>query len=381
MTKNLTVSLKSRIPDADFSFEGRRSGLFWAILRARAGLLIKINLMLLLFCAPAILAVFYYMMDNSAVGIFLPFSSNVGIGYPMITDTHAAANSLYLVNNIFMHLGVTLGIVSLCVGLSGAFYAMRTVARGETFPVIKTFFTGIKKHWLPFLCAAPILAGLYFLIAGGFAAYSALALSAGLKIFLLVLIIMVAAYVLFAALFYFTQAVTFKIKPAELLKNSFILAFALLPRNFFIAVFSAIPILLAYFMMSVSIINMFALMLAALFLFSFIILLWTVYAHWVFHKHFEAYADKPDESGAQPAKKTVEVKASKIEKITEQESPQAEEESIEVSEQVNEDINEAVNGEAPEKSEPSQPPEKPSSPKTNAPQKKSSNAAYKFKKK
>jgi hypothetical protein len=286
--KGLTTALEIRKGDADFSYEGKRPRLFWAVLRARAGMLIKLNLLLAIFALPAVAAIFYFTMQNTVVNVMMPHSAGLGLGYPVILDAAGAGEKLLTANNIFMHLGMTGAIALLCVVLSGGFYVMREIARGDIMPILKNFFVGVKKHFLPFLCAAPIIAGFYFLIAGGISAFNAIAMAAGLKIFLLVIFCLIALYLLCVAIFYFTQAVTYKIKVKALLKNSFILGFKLLPRSLFVLIFSAAPFVLLFVLLPIQIVNMIALMLAALFLFSFFILMWTIYAHWAFDTLFQS---------------------------------------------------------------------------------------------
>ena len=281
-TTNAQVLLN---PD-DFSFDGSRVWLFTKLLTVRAGRLIKLNLLTLLFAAPAIAALFYYMLSNVGIGMIYPYSANFGIGYPGSVDAVAIGQAEMFLNNLRMFSFAAGGLVLLFVGLSGAFYAMRPLARGEAISTLKLFFIGIKKHALSFLLVTPLPVALFFLTAVGFSGFSTFAMPTVLKVLLLVLLCLLSVVTLSILIFYFTLTVSFQMPLKERFKNSAALAAVLLPRNLIILAFSAIPFVLLFVLIPIEIVSVIAMTLGIMFLFSIIVLLWTVYSHWVFDRQF-----------------------------------------------------------------------------------------------
>jgi signal transduction histidine kinase len=89
-------------------------------------------------------------------------------------------------------------------------------------------------------------------------------------------------FLLFFALFMFTQTVTYKIKFLGLLRNSFLFSIGVIFQN---AIFIGITILPIYLTMSLS--GIFGMIFIMLYMFigiSLTILIWTLYAHWVFDR-------------------------------------------------------------------------------------------------
>ena len=143
---------KDNLPDfTPDKLPGTRFQLFKDVFFNRFGAIVKINLLVLLFCLPAIAWVVIMQMVKQMDGSLLPYSGNVGIGYPIITDVIALGQRRAFQFDLQTYLVLIPCIMVASVGLSGAFYVMRRLVWGEGASVAGHFFRGIKMNFLPFL--------------------------------------------------------------------------------------------------------------------------------------------------------------------------------------------------------------------------------------
>lgn len=262
---------------------GTRFAQFWDVLKGRTWLLVKVNLLVLLFALPAVAWFIIMSVTKSADGILVPYSSNIGIGYPVVTDAVASGNYRAFMFDIQLWAIMIPLLMVASLGLSGAFYTVKKLVWGEGVAVGSTFFKGIKLNWLPFLLISAVLGLSVFLVVFNIGAYSNyMNVSKALKITGIAMAIVQFVIVMFMTIFLTTQAVTYKLGAWGLIKNSFLFSVALLPQNLFIGIVSAVPVVLAFILPQFvsMIIVVFFLLLGV----SFIILLWTVYGQWAFDK-------------------------------------------------------------------------------------------------
>ena len=99
-----------------------RWGLFWDILKTRFSKLLIINLLMLLFLIPLFLLLIMRGSYLSATASTLPFSQNIGLGYPAIPLMQGYEELISLQTNqtIYMFLPIISFIVS--IGIAGGFY-------------------------------------------------------------------------------------------------------------------------------------------------------------------------------------------------------------------------------------------------------------------
>ena len=284
-TQNNTDNQAVTQEDLDKLFNGKRTKLFRVLLSARMGLLVRINLLLVAFAVPAIVIGMIFSMLHGIILGSQPFSANIGIGFPIVLDAGTAASRVLFMQHFYAFIGIAASIPVFLLGLCGALYTMKFIVRGQVVPVIKTFFIGIKKCFLPFVIVSPIVAGLFFLIASGTVGFDFyMQGQTAVKVLLLILVCLVALVVLFGLFFYTTMAVTYKLNPWQILVNTFRIVFMpkLIWRHFVIAAISAIPVVLSFIVMQSQFGFLFVAIPAMLIGFSFIVLLWSVYADWVY---------------------------------------------------------------------------------------------------
>ena len=286
-----------------FNMEGSRIRVFMDALFGRLGMISKINLFGMIFAFPAFVAVAIFQLFKATFQRIVPTSALIGFGAPgfdMVGTQRAIAEFLFGFD-FWTYTSIAIALPIIAIGLSGIFYCMRFVARGEQIKIAKTFFFGIKKCWLPFVLVSPILGGLIFVLGNGISGFDfILEGHNGLHIFLLVFISLVAVIAVMMAIFFFPQSVAYRQKVSQRLKYSIICALKFFPRNIFILIFTALPFVIfaAFLPSAIEAPTMLVLVLVPgmLLLFSYIALLWTVYAQWAFdRKQSPEYAGEVDE--------------------------------------------------------------------------------------
>ena len=276
---------KDNLPDfTPDKLPGTRFQLFKDVFFNRFGALVKINLLTLLFCLPAIAWLFIMRMVKQADGSLLPYSGNIGAGYGLpISGVANLARQRAFQFDMQTYLILIPCLMVASIGLAGAFYVMRRLVWGEGTTVAGHFFSGVKSNFFPFLWSS-LFAGIsLFLVMANIGIYNNMTnIHIAWRIIGIAVSVIQFVLLLSMAIFLTTQAVTYKLKTWGLIKNSFLFAIALLPTNLIMLIVSAIPFILV--MVLPSFLSVIGLMLFALFGFSFIILVWTVYAHWAYDK-------------------------------------------------------------------------------------------------
>ncbi|MCL2375008.1 MAG: hypothetical protein FWC82_00560 [Firmicutes bacterium] len=286
-----------------FNMEGSRVRVFMDALFGRLGMISKINLFGMIFAFPAFVAVAIFQLFKATFQRIVPASALIGFGAPGfdVVGTQRAMAEFLFGFDFWTYTSIAIALPIIAIGLSGIFYCMRFVARGEQIKIAKTFFFGIKKCWLPFVLVSPILGGLIFILGNGISGFDfILEGHNALHIFLLVLISLVSVIAVMMAIFFFPQSVTYRQKVSQRLKYSIICALKFFPRNIFILIFTALPFVIfaAFLPSAIEAPTMLVLILVPgmLLLFSYIALLWTVYAQWAFdRKQSPEYAGEVDE--------------------------------------------------------------------------------------
>lgn len=275
---------KDNLPDfTPDKLPGTRFQLFKDVFFNRIGALVKINLLVLLFCLPAIAWVVIMHMVKVADGSLLPYSGNVGIGYPIVNEVAALGQQRAFQFDLQTYLVLIPCIMIASIGLSGAFYVMRRLVWGEGVAVGGHFFRGIKMNFLPFLWSSLFVGVSLFLVMANIGIYNNMTeIHIAWRVICIAVSVIQFVLILSMMMFLTTQAVTYKLKTWALIKNSFLFSIALLPTNLIILVLSAIPVVLLLVIPTQ--ISIFLMFIFALLGFSYIILIWTVYAHWAYDK-------------------------------------------------------------------------------------------------
>jgi len=285
-------------------YNGSRIKLFWVLLRARFGLLVKINLMMVLFALPMIAVVIVFNMMHNALLATQPFSSTLLSGYPVILDAATGASTNLFMYRLWGLIGLSAGMPIFMIGICGAMYTLKFVAKGQMVKVISTFFIGIKKCIVPFLIIGPIVAGLVFVMSVGVVGFDHYMYGQnGAKIALLIITGIISLVVLFAAFSYTTMSVTYRMNPWQITKNAFRIAFTprLLIRHFIIAAISSIPVLLMVLLLGTQFGFIIVMIFAMLIMLSFVFFMWLSYSNWIFKAIYTPTVSKRKTTGGEAA--------------------------------------------------------------------------------
>ena len=164
---------KDNLPDfTPDRLPGTRFQLFKDVFFNRIGALVKINLLVLLFCLPAIAWVVLMQFIKQADGSLLPYSGNVGIGYPIVNDVVTLGQQRAFQFDLQTYLILIPCIMIASIGLSGAFYVIRRLSWGEGISVASHFFQGIKMNFLPFLWSSLFAGVSLFLVLANIGIYN-----------------------------------------------------------------------------------------------------------------------------------------------------------------------------------------------------------------
>ncbi|HEY8424141.1 MAG TPA: hypothetical protein VIL23_05230 [Clostridia bacterium] len=275
-----------RDDNPDFTLEdlpGNRWEVFKDVLSNRFGTLVKINLLMILFALPAIVWYYLSLRARSISGTYINYTVNFGFGYPFVRDIPYVGQLYNVQQQLWSNLLMVPLLMIASIGLAGGFHAIKMLVWGEGVDVVNTFFKGIKSNIIPFLWSTLFLGLGFTLVQYNISAYglysgpeilNALSLAASIILFVLLA---------FMTLFIYTQAATYKISLWGLIKNSFLFSIGLIFHNIFFVGITALPIILL--MISGPEIGLLILFFYALIGVSMTVLIWTLYAHYVFDKY------------------------------------------------------------------------------------------------
>ncbi|MDR0425654.1 MAG: hypothetical protein LBH24_00625 [Clostridiales bacterium] len=278
---NLPDFMPSRMP-------GSRWALFKDVFFNRIGAMAKISLLTLLFFIPLILVVVVFSMMKNAAKTLIPYSGNMGIGYPVVPNADMMGQMQNLQLNIAMLVFCIPAVIIAGIGLAGAFHVMKLLAWEEGESVANNFFIGIKKNIKQFFMISVIAAFMVFAFSISVTTYSAATQESTLMhvLRIIAMVLAVIFFIIFLCMLVFmtTQAVTYELKLWPLIKNSFIFAMALFPTNIFFLLLSLLPVLLLFLLPIPLMFSMLLWIVYGLIGISYTILVWTVYAHWAFDR-------------------------------------------------------------------------------------------------
>lgn len=275
---------KDNLPDFTTDrLPGSRWAVFKDVFFNRLGAMAKISLLTFLFALPLVVWIIFMSIVRNAEGTMIPYSSNFGLGYPIVTDAVAQGEvrAIYYTIQTF---AVAVPLFMLAgLGFAGAFQTLKLLSWGEGVSVAGTFFRGIKQHWFSFLWIFLFVGLSVFMFMYGMTVYETPTyLSKGWRVAIMILVAIQFVMMLCLLMYLTTQNVTYKLGLIGLLKNSMLFTIALLPQNLFFLLLSATPI--ALILLLPSAISALLWMLFIVLGIAFTLLVWTVYTQWVYDK-------------------------------------------------------------------------------------------------
>lgn len=266
----------------------------WAIFKFlffhRFGTMVLLNILTLLFALPAVAVVLLFYMNKAVAAGFLPYSSNIGIGYPVVVDA-VAQGAMTSFNYTLMEFLILIPCIAFfAIGLSGSLYVIRKLIWEEQTKTIKDFFRGIKKCWFQSLIVGTFFGMSLFLLIFSLYYFDAYGLSVGLKALSITLSVILFVFMVLFTSFFMTQNAAFKMKFTVLVRNSLLFVLGTNVQAVFFIGLGLLPV----YLMFIPGITTLLLILYALFGFSFSALAISAYCHHCYEKFlYDKITDKP----------------------------------------------------------------------------------------
>lgn len=263
------------------------------------GKLMKTNLLTVLFLLPALAWLIYVTIIAFSSNSILPYSANLGIGYPVVSGVAELAQYNRVRYNMLKYTVLVLFFILGSLGLAGGTYTIRQIMQDDKIKIFKTFFRGIKYQavpwlWFGFILGIETLILMVSIYYFDYVVSMQYALKLTIKIILIVLSAFLILITVFVTLFYTTQNVCFLMKPKDLIKNSFLFTFKLPLQNLGMILITGGPVALVVYLLSLYLTSMsqnnflaifiatFGIIIFALYLFSFVLLSWSVYGDFLY---------------------------------------------------------------------------------------------------
>ncbi|MDE7405823.1 MAG: hypothetical protein K2M89_02990 [Clostridiales bacterium] len=266
----------------------------WAMFKfiffGRFGTTVLLNILTLLFALPMFGVMLLFYLNSSVAAGFIPYSSNIGIGYPVVSNAANLGAITDFTYSITEYLILIPCIAFFALGVAGNLYVIRKLIWQEPTSTIKDFFRGIKKCWIGAIFIG-LLFGLALLLVVFSAGYfDAFHLPVAYKAVMITVSIILLVFMTIFTSFFMTQNAAFKMRPLALLRNSALFTFgAFLQSIIFIGIGLA-PVYLIF----VPGITMFLAIIYVFIGFSFSTIVISLFCHFCYEKFlYDKVTDKP----------------------------------------------------------------------------------------
>lgn len=306
---------KDNLPDfTPNRLPGSRWAVFKDVFFNRIGAMVKISLLTILFMLPALAWLIFMSLVKRADATVVPYSANIGLGYPVVTDAIAMGTYRTFMFNIQTYAVLIPLIMIAGIGFAGAFHTMKLLGWGEGVSVGGTFFTGVKRNWVNFLWIFLFAGVSIFVFMFNISAYGQMtSIHKAWKIIAVSLSCVQLVLMLCMLLYLCTQNVTYKLGFVGLVKNSFLFSIALFPQNIFFLICSILPFILIMLLpMQIAI---FFWMIVIFLGPAYVVLIWTVFSQYVFDKYVNDRVKGAVKNRGMYVKNPEDEKSAEIEKI------------------------------------------------------------------
>lgn len=266
----------------------------WAMFKSlffgRFGTMVLLNLLTVLFALPAAAVIVLFYLNTTIAGGFIPYSSNIGIGYPVVVDAVQLGNLTAFYYQMYEYLVLVPCIAVFALGVAGNLYVMRKLIWREPTRTVKDFFIGIKKCWLQSILIGFAFGLTVLFVVFSLGYYDAVYHSVSLKALTVTLSMILLVFMIIFTSFFMTQNAAFKMRLPVLLRNSALFVVGALLQSI---IFIGIGLLPVYLMFIPGITVM--LVLIYVFLgFSYSTLVISLFCHFCYEKFlYDKITDKP----------------------------------------------------------------------------------------
>ncbi len=274
--------------------EGSRFKLFSNVFFGKMGAMSRANWMMLLFCLPAFAVLFYAYYLTIQYSAYTPFSGNLGIGYPVVSNAEEIYSALMYKNSMFRALLLVPCVIVGFVGLAGAFNVIKYQSLGIDVKIFKTFFKGVKNNAVTHIWLGLINSMLFLLLTFTINGFGVENLHLAIKIISIILVSVLFAFSIIVSMFIMTQSALYDMPLSNMIKNAVRLTFTFVLQNIIILIFSLVPVGLLFIMNTSYILQLIVIMVCAMLGFSYIICIWTIYSHYVYYMLFTAVIERKE---------------------------------------------------------------------------------------
>lgn len=191
----------------------------------RFGTMVLLNLLTCIFAIPGVLVILLFYMNKTVGNNLIPYSGNLGIGYPVVIDAIARGSYTTFTYNTFMYLSLVPCIALLAMGISGNMYVIRKLLWNEPTSTAKDFFRGIKKCWFHSLVIGIAFGLTLLLFMFTLEFFDVYHLDLALKVISIILASILLVFMSMFTVFFLTQNAAFKMSWKVLIKNSTLFIF------------------------------------------------------------------------------------------------------------------------------------------------------------
>jgi len=261
-----------------------RWALFWDIFKGRFGKICITNLLIFVFFLPLLAILVLHSMSITGMGAMGPFSQCFGVGYQPLLSMQGVSETISFNADMSFYIFIPVTAIIASVGVAGGAYVIRNMVWTEGIFVANDFWRGIKQNFLQILLTLVIYSAFFTL---GILSLSAIdrmtALGGGSALLVIAKILVIIALVFFSicTLHMIAMSVTYKLKFGALLKNAMLFTIAMPFHNVFFLFLAVLPIMLTFLGGIFSSMGYVAILLLA---FSYMLLVWTDFAHWAFDR-------------------------------------------------------------------------------------------------
>ncbi len=265
--------------------------LFWDVFKGNFGKIVKINLLILVFCLPSIMVLFFGSQYRASTGRLGPFGLSAGLGYPCSGPLTGIAEYNLIMTELLTYGIFLFTMILAAVGLSGGMYVIRNMIWTEGIFVSNDFWRGVKRNYKNALQAALFFCTILLLCKTmiNVAHFTIIGADKLHRTMLTISIVSSWIFIVLGAMMTFwiiALGVNYKMKFLLLLRNSFLLTIGTVPQTIFFGFLALLPVFLIFL---AKILGTFGIIIAVfvilLFGFAWALLVWLDFAQWVFDKY------------------------------------------------------------------------------------------------
>ncbi|MBD5131506.1 MAG: hypothetical protein HDT28_02775 [Clostridiales bacterium] len=265
-------------------------GMFRYLFFSRFGTMVLLNILTALFALPAVAVFVIFYLNKAVAAGYVPYSSNIGIGYPVVIDAAQIGAEIAFSFQMMEYLILVPCIAIFFLGLAGNFYVIRKLIWEEATRTFKDFFRGIKKCWLGAITMGFAVGLTILLVVFSFGYFDTYNLSNAVKVLSIVLSIILLVFMILFASFFMTQNAAFKMRPLVLIRNSVLFIVGTNILGIFFIGLALAPAYLAF----IPGITMLLVMIYFFLGFSFSTLVISLFTHYCYEQYlYDKIEDKP----------------------------------------------------------------------------------------